>query len=69
MEGFSVIELPIATYLALGCTSVATVASEIVPLSLDEAVTLVLRQEIPDQCNADAIMRIALLETRGKLPL
>lgn len=69
MEGFTVIELPIATYLALGCASVASVKAEIISLSLDEAVNMVLRQEIPDQCNTDAIMRIALLEIHRKLPL
>lgn len=69
MEGFTVIELPIATYLAVGCTTVARTKAKIVPLLLDETVDLVLRQEIPDQCTADAIMRIALLEARNQLPL
>lgn len=69
MEGFTVIELPIATCLALECVPVAAVSSEICPLPLDEAIELVLEQKIPDQCNADAIMRIALLEARRRLPL
>lgn len=69
MEGFTVIELPISIYLALGCASVAPVASALVPIPLEDAVERVLRHEILDQSNADAIMRIALLEARGRLPL
>lgn len=70
MEGFTVIELPIATYLALNWRRVvASTIANLQFMTLDKGVDLVLQQQIPDQCTADAIMRIALLEARGRLPI
>ena len=70
MEGFTVIELPIATYLALDWHRVTTdITACIQFMTLAEGVELVLAQRIPDQCTADAIMRLALLEARNRLPI
>lgn len=69
MEGFTTVELPIATYLALKWRVIAEAVALVRTMTLDEAVNHVLAQEIPDQCNADAIMRIALLEARNHLPI
>lgn len=69
MEGFTVIDLPISTYLGLDWTVIGDGTAERLPLSLDEAVELVLQQRVADQTAADAIMRIALLEARNRLPL
>ncbi|MDP3244354.1 MAG: hypothetical protein Q8M83_01705 [bacterium] len=69
MEGFTVIDLPIATFIGLDWTMEKEGSAERIIIPLSEAVDLVLKQEIPDQCNADAIMRLALLEQLGRLPI
>ncbi len=69
MEGFTTIRLPIASYLVLQWTIISVGTAKRVEMLLDDAIEMVLKQEIRDQHNADVIMRLALLDERNRLPL
>jgi hypothetical protein len=69
MTGLTVIAMPIAVYLGLDWSHLRPITATRIIWTLEEAVDAALAHRFADQCTDDAVLRIAVLESRGNLPL
>lgn len=67
MAGFTTVKLPIATWLALTSFAYPKIEPGCMVITLDNAVELVLKNQIQCQATCDALMRLWILEKSGEL--